>query len=79
MGKYDVNSINLKVDKVVHTLFGILIRWSSDIGFGEYTISESDQKSEAGEVKWVARSECMDKDDDKEFGKKLLELWMEQI
>ena len=42
-------------------------------------IYTSDLKDEEGDRKWVAMSECMDRDEDKEFGKKLLALWMEQI
>ena len=46
--------------------------------WGVYLFS-TDVKAEEGEIKWVARSECMDGGEDKEFGKKLLELWMDQI
>ncbi|MCR5104466.1 MAG: hypothetical protein K6B68_08455 [Eubacterium sp.] len=49
------------------------------MGFGEYTIFTSGLKDEEGDRKWVVMSECMDRGEDKEFGKKLLELWMEQI
>ena len=42
-------------------------------------IYTSDLKDEEGDRKWVAMSECMDRGEDKEFGKKLLALWMEQI
>ena len=42
-------------------------------------IYTSDLKDEEGDRKWVAMSECMDRGEDKEFGKKQLELWMEQI
>ncbi len=79
MRKHDVNAINLSVYDVAPICGGIIIRWTSDLGFGEYTIYTSDLKAEEGEKRWVAMSECMDRGEDKEFGKKLLELWMEQI
>lgn len=41
---------------------GFMIRWSGNIGFGEYTIYK-DKKS----GKWHADSECMDSTDDHWF------------
>ena len=79
MGKYDVNAINLKVYDVTPIHGGIILRWTSSLGFGEYTIFTSNLKDEEGDRNWVAMSECMDRGEDKELGKKLLELWMEQI
>ena len=76
--KIDIESINLKVDGV--ELFeldgekGFVIEWSADIGFGEYAFIK---KNSSG--LWTADSEGMDSDDDKAFGKKLLELWMEKM
>ena len=79
MRKHDVNKINLQIDEV--EMFGsvIIISWSSDIGFGQYTIRKQTVDGDPDNVEWVAESECMDKDDDKAFGAKLLSLWMEQI
>ncbi|WP_028236249.1 hypothetical protein [Pseudobutyrivibrio sp. MD2005] len=68
MRKHDVNEINLQVDEVEFIGDGLLISWSSSIGFGQYDISYS---SEFG---WTISSECMDSNEDKAFGKKLLEL-----
>lgn len=75
--KHDIDGICLKVDRV--TPFehdgeaGLVIEWSADIGFGEYAFIK---KNSSG--LWTADSEGMDSDDDKAFGKKLLELWMEK-
>lgn len=75
--KIDIESINLKVDGV--ELFeldgekGIVIEWNADIGFGEYAFIKRESSG-----LWTADSEGMDNDDDKAFGKKLLELWMEK-
>ena len=83
MKKYDVNEINLKVYDIELSDNQMIIRWTSDIGFGEYTIFAStwneETKEFTDEKKWIADTEYMDKGEDKEFGKKLLELWMEQI
>ena len=76
MGKYDVNAINLKVYDVTPIHGGIILRWTSSLGFDEYTIFTSDLKDDEEDRKWVAMSECMDRGEDKEFGKKLLELWI---
>ena len=61
MGKYDVNAINLKVYDVTPIHGGIILRWTSSLGFGEYTIFTSDLKDEEGDRKWVAMSEHMDR------------------
>lgn len=83
----DPNNIHLTVDEVQVFGGGITILWSSDIGFGEYTIDPtfddtlsagSEYQKEYGN-KWCTNSESLDTDDDKSFGKKLLELWMDQI
>ena len=79
MRKHDVNKINLQIDEVEMVCGGIVIYWSSDIGFGQYTIRLQSVDGDPDNVEWVAESECMDKDDDKAFGAKLLSLWLEQI
>ena len=79
MRKHDVDSINLKIDEVVPCFGGIIIRWSSDIGFGEYTIYRKPVHDSPGVLVWVAESETMDNMDDMAFGKKLFELWLERI
>ena len=51
----------------------IIIGWSSNIGFGEYTLY-TDSKG-----KWHGDSECMDKGEDKEFIKLLMEKFVEEL
>ena len=81
--KHDLNSINLKVENVepfdLDDVMGLVIEWSSDIGFGKYTIIQEYDVSTQTSKLFIADSEGMDNDDDKSFGKKLLELWMEQM
>ena len=79
MRKHDVDSINLKIDEVEPCFGGIIIRWSSDIGFGEYTIYRKPIHDSPDVLIWVAESETMDNMDDKAFGKKLFDLWFERI
>jgi len=81
--KHDIDSIHLKVDRVEPFEHdgeaGLVIEWSSDIGFGKYTIIQEHDVSTQTSKLFIADSEGMDNDDDKSFGKKLLELWMEQM
>lgn len=53
---------------------GILIKWDSDIGFGEYTIYR-----QSGTEQWYADSECMDSGEDKEFLRELLKLIADNV
>lgn len=53
-------------------VFGFIIRWDGNIGFGEYLVYNKDGK-------WVAESEYMDKGEDKEFLKYLMEKFINQI
>ena len=82
MRKHNVNEINLRVNEVRPFVMGdesgVLIMWSSDIGFGEYTIRSTPSISNPEKKRWLVESECMDTDEDKAFGKKLLELWLDQ-
>ncbi len=77
MNKIDIDNINLKITEVTGFYngdnTGIIINWDSDIGFGEYTIYQSCTSNLC-----YIESECMDSDDDKSFGKKLLELLLEK-
>ncbi len=70
--KHDINKINLQIDDLEFFNKGFKILWSSDIGFGEYTIIKED-----GELSGY--SECMDSQDDKAFIKKLLELLADKL
>ena len=74
MRKHNVNDIDLKIHEVQVSEGFILFRWSSNRGFGEYALF---QNSKTGE--WVADTEYMDSDDDKNFGKKLFELLMDKV
>lgn len=58
--KYDVDKINLEIEDVDFFGNGFAIRWSSNIGFGEYTI-----KKENGKL--MAYPEFMDSNEDKTF------------
>lgn len=76
--KHNVKEINLQVDDfepfVNDDHVGFIISWSSDIGWGEYTVykdKDSDQ--------WYGDSECMDRGDDKEFISELMRLFIEKM
>ncbi len=68
-----MNEINLQLNKVATAKDWIVISWSSDIGFGQYTIYRNDDGS------WSASSELMDSNKDKAFLSKLMELFIEEI
>lgn len=64
--RFEVDKINLdtyEVEPFVNEKYtGIVIKWDSDIGFGEYTIYKA-----VGSDKWQADSEHMDSNEDKAF------------
>ena len=76
--RIEVNNINLdayEIKPFVNEKFtGLVIRWDSDIGFGEYTIYK-----EVGSDEWYADSEHMDSNEDKDFIKELMRLFIEKI
>lgn len=76
--KHDIKEIHLKVDSIepyVNKVYtGFIIRWSSDIGFGEYRIYRN-----LDDKKWYGDSEFMDDNDDKEFISELMRLFIEQL
>lgn len=80
--KYNVKEIHLRVDDIEgftndeHS--GYIISWSSDIGFGEYTLYRK-VKDVDDEFKLYADSECMDSSDDKAFISELMRLVIEKI
>lgn len=78
MREHDVTQIHLSVDSwrpfVNAEYEGISIQWSSDIGFGEYTIYKTKDSD-----RWFADSECMDSDNDKAFVSELLKLIAKDI
>lgn len=76
--RFPVDSINLEVYDVNPFVnergSGVVISWDSDIGFGEYTIykrADSDQ--------WCGDSEHMDNNEDKDFIKELMKLFIEKL
>ena len=79
MRKHNVKEINLQIDEVIPFVnsrhSGFIIEWSSNIGFGEYTIYK-DSKEES---KWYADSETMDANDNKEFITELMNLFIDKL
>lgn len=73
---HDIKNIRLQIDDFEpfinenHT--GFIISWSSDIGFGEYTIYKENNK-------WYGDSECMDSNDDKEFVIQLMDIFIKEL
>jgi hypothetical protein len=69
--RFEVDNINLdayEVEPFINEKYiGFVIKWDSDIGFGEYTIYKA-----VGSDKWQADSEHMDNHEDKAFLNELL-------
>lgn len=78
--KYNVKEIHLRVDDIKgcsnEVFNGFTIYWSSDIGFGEYTIGK-EPKDDDGKL--YADSEYMDSNDDKEFISELMRLLVKKL
>lgn len=76
---HKIEDINLRVDYVrpfhTNSYECLIIGWSSDIGFGEYTFCKNTENSESV---WKIDSENMDRGEDKDFGRALLSLWMDK-
>lgn len=76
--KHKVDEIHLKITNVIPFLNeiseGFTIRWCSDIGYGEYTIFKM-----AGTDMWVADAETMDNNEDKDFIRELMRLFIEEL
>ena len=76
--RFPVDSINLEVFDVNPFVnergSGIVISWDSNIGFGEYTIYKSVDSDE-----WRGDSEHMDNNEDKDFIKELMRLFIEKL
>ena len=79
--KHKIDEIHLAVNNVEpfasETCSGVIIEWSADIGFGQYTLLR--KKDSSGAYQWIAETEHMDSEDDKAFGEALLSLWLKQI
>ena len=73
--RFEVDKINLdayEIEPFINEKYvGFVIKWDSDIGFGEYTIYKA-----IGSDKWQADSEHMDNNEDKAFLKELLKLFV---
>ena len=83
MRMYNVNEIDLRIENIEPFVFddcrGVVISWSSKIGFGQYTLRAVPSISDPNRTQWLAESECMDSNEDLSFGRKLLELWLDQV
>ena len=82
MRKYNVNEIDLRIDSiepfVMDDCKGVVISWSSKIGCGQYTLRTAPAAWDPNKTVWLGESECMDDITDKEFGEKLMQLWIDQ-
>ena len=76
--RFPVDRINLEVYDVQPFVnersSGFVIEWSSDIGFGEYTIYKRTDSDE-----WRGDSEHMDNNEDKDFIRELMRLFTDQL
>lgn len=77
MRKHPVDTINLKIVSFYPFYHskdnnGFIIEWESDIGFGEYRV----YKTPRG---FVADSEYMDSNEDKDFIKELMRLFIKDL
>lgn len=75
---FEVDKINLDAYEfepfINEKYVGFVIRWDSDIGFGEYTLYKA-----VGSDEWKADSEHMDSKEDKAFLKELFKLFIEKL
>ena len=76
--RYKVDEINLEIVDVIPFVndqaVGFVIQWASDIGWGEYSFYKFDGSNE-----WAADSEGMDNDEDNDFVKELMRLFIEKL
>lgn len=76
--KHELNPEEYTIDEVIaysnKEFEGIRISWSGPIGFGQYEFYKSHEDN-----KWCIDSEHMDIPDDKEFGKMLLNKFINEI
>ena len=76
--KHDITKINLDaydIEPFINEQYiGFVIKWDSDIGFGEYIIYKK-----AGSDEWFADSEYMDSNADKTFITELTRLFIEKL
>ena len=78
--RFAVDEINLDAYEfepfVNEKYIGFVIRWDSDIGFGEYTVYKH---VGSDDDKWYANSEHIDNNEDKSFIKELMKLFIEKL
>ena len=76
--RHKVDEIHLQIVDFVpfvnEKYIGFNIEWVSDIGFGEYTVYRTYDSEE-----WKAESEHMDSNEDKDFIKELMKLFIEKL
>lgn len=76
--RFEVDKINLdtyEIEPFINEKYvGFVIKWDSDIGFGEYTIYKA-----VGSDKWQADSEHMDNNEDKAFLNELLKQFVTSL
>jgi len=76
--RFEADKINLdpyEVEPFVNEKYrGFVIKWDSDIGFGEYTIYQK-----IGSDEWHADSEHMDSNADKAFIKELMKQFIDKL
>ncbi len=65
---------NLHIREVLARDNYVVLKWASNNGFGEYAFLFDEKSGE-----WHADSECLDSDDDKEFGRRLMDLFMDMV
>jgi len=76
--RHKVDAIHLQIEDLIPFSndrgAGFIILWYSDIGFGEYTVYQH-----KGSKEWKADSEHMDSNEDKDFIKELMKLFIEKL
>lgn len=76
--KHRVDEIHLEISDLIpfvnEQYIGFKIQWTSDIGFGEYTIYKTADSND-----WYGDAEYMDNNDDKDFIKELMKLFIEKL
>lgn len=76
--RHKVNEIHLEIIDLIpfsnDRSAGFIVQWDSDIGFGEYTV----YKFKDSDV-WRADAETMDNNEDKDFIKELMRLFIEKL
>ena len=76
--RHKVDEIHLEITDLIpfenNNHCGFIIEWSSDIGFGEYTVYR-----EKHDDQWYGDSEYMDRDEDKDFIRELMKLFLDKL